>query len=106
MDLMNQFMNCHQKKTENVQEFVKRFYKLSEKALESVGEEKKHNMLVQCFIEGIYQKDIQTELIKQLAVKPDVSVEPLIKTAIKLEKSSIQRSERKQSISSSDSELS
>ena len=45
-------------------------------------------------------------MIEQQAVKPDVSVEPLIETAIKLEKSSIQRSERKHSISSSDSELS
>ena len=54
MELMNQFMNFHQKKTESVQEFVKRFYKLSEKALESVGEEKKHNILVQCYIEGKY----------------------------------------------------
>ena len=76
-----------------------------EKAIESVGEEKTHNMLVQCFIEGIYQKDIQTELIKQQAVKPDVSVESFKETAIKLEKSSIQRSERKQSISLSESEL-
>ena len=58
MELMNQFMSCHQKKTEKVQEFVKRFYKLSEKALESVGEENKRNILVQCLIEGLYQKDI------------------------------------------------
>ena len=44
-------------------------------------------------------------MIKQQAVKPDVLVELLIESAIKLEKSSIQRSERKQSISLSESEL-
>ena len=44
-------------------------------------------------------------MIKQQAVRPDVLVELLIESAIKFEKSSIQRSERKPIISSSDSEL-